>query len=159
MLSDDSIDVQLVCGTVFMDSIQKDKLGYLKLLEFNPKDLALRVESAISSFHVGSKITCHVVSTNQEISEKELTMTVMVDNKKIHVSRPTWNSLEFSADTEGCYTVAVTWLDQHVSGSPLEIPIASDVGEKLAQMGLQSSTSNFQVSKINNRLRHVGLFP
>ena len=145
MLTDNTENVQFVCSSVFKDSIQKDKIGYLKLQEFNPKDLMLRTESKIGNLHVGSKITCQVVSTNKEITEKELTMTVMLDKRKIDVSRPTWTSLMFSADVEGSYTVSVTWRDQHVSGSPLEIPITADVAGKLAELGLESNTSNSKV--------------
>eukprot|EP00092_Neocalanus_flemingeri_P022720 GFUD01024640.1.p1 GENE.GFUD01024640.1~~GFUD01024640.1.p1 ORF type:complete len:288 (+),score=91.09 GFUD01024640.1:51-866(+) len=118
--------IKFVPNVVF-DELKKTDLGFLAFGDLIPLDFHLDLVTLLAHVKVGGNISCSV-SCNKVVSPAILgflSFTVTSDNNPVSIKTGS-NPLLFSFPLAmpGQYQVSAQLYGQHVSGSPLTVPVA-----------------------------------
>ena len=145
--SKDNKVVEFVKNEEFYKLLSKDKVGYLNMRR-SPKEFKLQLLTKVPSLKDGAVVECSIEAdkiSSEELREFDVKVTNH-DQRKIVDFSLQGSKFTFPVSV-GDYECSVTWHGQHVSGSPLTIPVIPDVTADLKELGLAPlDTSSDKVS-------------
>ena len=133
----DGKSLKFIGNVDFYASISKEKIGHIQAVDFpKPQDFVLDLVTLIPEIVLNSSIKCKI-KPKSSCSHSSLNSLLMVasHNGSI-VGQSSSSELSFKATCIGDYVVSATLHGQHVSGSPITLPVTRDNLDSLAQLGL-----------------------
>ena len=150
LLSDGNKSLMFIGNVDFYASISKEKIGHIQAEDHpKPQDYVLDLITPIPETVLNSSIKCKIKSKSSSSLSSLTSSVVMTANYEGSiVGQSSTTELSFQASCIGDYVISAMLHGQHVSGSPITLPVTRSNLENLAQLGLVSAAGDSSMSKV-----------